>query len=206
MPVPNGQVRSKPAFAPVRAPVSDGSSGKVRMPSTTMRSRSGWNLVASAQSICSSEKMSTSGSTDEHVLDVDQRAEAGGDRVARLAGNALAQRHAQVEHAAAGGGGMHGERLAHRGFERAPDHDLGAQRVEQRGIGARERPAADGRGLKQRVAAARDRGQVEDRVALERAVIAEELAVGAFRLDVAARRRDSLPAPTRRRRGRGCRC
>src|SRR3954453_8007460 len=39
---------------------------------------------------------------DEHVLDVDQRAEARGDRVARLAGNALAQRHAQVEHAAAG--------------------------------------------------------------------------------------------------------
>ncbi len=72
----------------------------------------------------------------EHVLDVDQRPEAGGDRVARLARDALAQRHPEVEHAAARRRGVNGNGLAHRGLERAPDHDLGAQRVEQRGIGA----------------------------------------------------------------------
>ena len=90
---------------------------------------------------------------------------------------------------------MHGNRFPHRGFERAPDHHFGAQRVEQRGIGARERPPADGRGLKQRVAAARDRGEMEDRVALERAVITEKFAVGTFRFNVAARVEISFQHP-----------
>ena len=81
---------------------------------------------------------------------------------------------------------MHGHGFAHRGLQRAPDHHLGAQRVEQRGVGAGERISADGRGLEQRVAAARDRGQVEHRVALQCAVISQELAIGAFRLHVSA--------------------
>ncbi len=38
------------------------------MPPTTTRSRSGWKRVANAQSICSSEKMSMSGSTTKTFL------------------------------------------------------------------------------------------------------------------------------------------
>src|SRR5260221_8860209 len=60
---PTGSVRSKPALAPVFALDSDGSSGSVRNPDCTTRSRSAWKRVASAQSICSSEKISMSGST-----------------------------------------------------------------------------------------------------------------------------------------------
>ena len=47
----------------MRLPISDGSIGTARMPSITIRSRSAWKRVANAQSICSSEKMSMSGST-----------------------------------------------------------------------------------------------------------------------------------------------
>src|SRR5262249_61367774 len=62
-PLPNGLVQSKPAFAPVRLPCSDGSSGTQRKPDATTKSRSAWKRVASAQSICSSENTSTSSST-----------------------------------------------------------------------------------------------------------------------------------------------
>ena len=131
----------------------------------------------------------------EHVLDVGERTEAGGDGVARLARHALADGHPHVEHAAARRRRIDGERLAHRDFERAPDHHFGAQGRELRGVGARERAAADGRGLEQRVGPARDRGQVKHRVALDRAVIAEELAVGPLRLDMAARIEIALQHP-----------
>ena len=127
------------------------------------------------------------GIDDEHVLDVDEARHAGRDGVARLAGHALAQRDADIEIAAARRRRIDRDRLAHRELERLPDHDLGAHRGEHRGVGAAHGAAADGRGLEQRVAAPRDRGEVEHRVLLHRAVVAEELAVGAFGLDVAAR-------------------
>ena len=54
--------------------------------------------------------------------------------------------------------------------------------------------AADGRGLEQRIAAPRDRGEVEHRIALERAVVAEELAVRALPAPRGRARRNSLRA------------
>src|SRR5947208_1928889 len=65
---PKGSVRSKPAFEPVFAPRSDGSSGMARRPLAMTRSRSAWKRVASAQSTCSSEKTSTSGSITKKFL------------------------------------------------------------------------------------------------------------------------------------------
>src|SRR5690348_17955625 len=55
-----------------------------------------------------------------------------------------------------------------------------AQRVQLRGVGSREALPAYGRRLEERVSAPGDGGEVEDRVLLDRAVVAEELAVGAF--------------------------
>ena len=127
-----------------------------------------------------------SGSTTNTFLILASDAKARGDRVARLARHALTQRDAHVEHAAARCGGTDAERLAHRAFERAPDHHFGAQRAELRRVGAGEIFAADGRGLEQCVLAARDGGEVEDGIALERTVVAEEFAVRPFRLDMAA--------------------
>jgi hypothetical protein len=76
--------------------------------------------------------------------------------------------------------------FAHGGFERAPHRHFGAQRGELRGIGARHRAPADRARLKDCVAPMRDRGQMEQRIRLHAAVIAEEFAVRAFGLGVAA--------------------
>src|SRR5436189_101823 len=73
-------------------------------------------------------------------------------------------------------------RLADRGLERAPDQHRGAQRRELRGVRAAHGGAADGEGLEQRILAPGDGGDVEDRIGLDAAVVAEELAIGAFRL------------------------
>jgi hypothetical protein len=67
-PLPNGLVQSKPPLAPVRLPCSDGSSGTQRNPDAITKSRSAWKRVASAQSICSSEKTSMSSSTTNTCL------------------------------------------------------------------------------------------------------------------------------------------
>ncbi len=56
-----------------------------------------------------------------------------------------------------------------------------------RGVGARQMAAADGHGLEQRIFAMRDRGDVEHRIALHHAVIADIFAVRAFRLDMPGR-------------------
>src|ERR1700674_3751672 len=122
----------------------------------------------------------------EYVLDVGERPVTGGDGIAGFAGNALAQRHPDVKHAAPRGRRIDRNRLAHRRLECAPDHDLGAQPRELRRVGCAERAPADRRRLEQRVAPPRDRRQMEDGVALERAVITEELTVRPFRLDVTA--------------------
>src|SRR6266705_3122353 len=123
---------------------------------------------------------------DEHVLDVGEAAEGRGNGVPRLARHALSHRDAQRVHASARGRRIHRHDLAHGRLERAPDHHLGAKGVQLRGVGAAETAAADGRGLEERVPAPRNRGEMEHRVLLHRAVVAEELAVGAFGLDVPA--------------------
>ena len=58
--LPNGMVQSKPTFAPVRAPPSDGSSGTTRKPDATIMSRSAWKRVASAHITSSSSNTSMS--------------------------------------------------------------------------------------------------------------------------------------------------
>ena len=78
-----------------------------------------------------------SGSTTNTFLTLASARKAGRDRVARLARDALAQRDADVEIAAARGGGVDRDRLAHRDFERAPDHHLGAHRASSTAVSVR---------------------------------------------------------------------
>ena len=121
----------------------------------------------------------------EHVLDIGERTERGRDRIARFARYALADGDAHVIDTAGGGRGVDRDRLAHRAFERAPDQHLGAQRTELRSVGAAHGGPADGERLEQRIAPARDGGHVEHRVDLDAAVVAEEFAIGSFRLHIA---------------------
>ena len=102
-----------------------------------------------------------------------------------VAGHALAQRDAHVVHAAARRRRVHRERLAHRRHQRRPGGRLGLHGGELRGVGIRERAAADGQRLEQRVLAVRDRGDVQHRIALHHAVIADIFAERPFGLDMA---------------------
>ena len=68
-------------------------------------------------------------------------------------------------------------------LQRVPDRSLGLGGAELRSIGEAEPGSADRHGLKQRVASPGDGGQVEHRIALEQAVVADVLAVRPFRLD-----------------------
>jgi len=123
---------------------------------------------------------------DEHVLHFSVGPERRGDRVAGLAGNALAQRDAQVCHAAASRRRIDGERLPHGTLQRAPGRGFGTDRVELRGIGRTHVAPADRQRLEERVAAHRDRSYVKNRIVFCRSVVAEELAVGALEFRPAA--------------------
>ena len=70
-PRPNGQVRSKPALAPMRLPVERRiERQRAHAVSSTTMSRSAWKRVASAQSICCVGEDVDVGIDDEHVLHV----------------------------------------------------------------------------------------------------------------------------------------
>ena len=120
------------------------------------------------------------------MFDVAGRAEHRGNGIARLAGNALAQRHAHIVHATGGGRAAHSHRLAHGVLQHGPDRGLGLGRAQLRRVGEAEPGTADRHGLEQRVAPHGYGGQVKHWVAFQQPVVADVFAVGTFGFDQAA--------------------
>ncbi len=117
------------------------------------------------------------------MLHIADGAEHGGDGVARLARIALAQRYPHIVHAARRGRAAHRHRLAYRLLQHVPDCGFGLGGAELRSVGEAEPRAADAHGLEQRILAPGDRGQMEHRVVLQEAVVADIFAIRTFRLD-----------------------
>src|SRR5262249_14787400 len=161
---------------------SEGSSGSVRKPRSITRSRSGWKRVPSAHSICSSEKTSMSGSTTSTFLTFATEPNAAMMALRASPGTRwrTAMRTVMVPPVAAGAGDGGGPGGGGRG--RARHHPVVARAGGGGGVVAALGGAAEGEGLKRRVGGGGERGNGEVGVVLAPAVIAEELAVGSFRL------------------------
>ena len=184
---PVGLVQSKPVFAPVRRPCSDGSIDMPGMPCRIIRSWSAWKRVPSAHSTCLSLRMSMSSSNTKTCLsrEMPPNSAAIASRASPKA--ALPDRDAQRVRAARGVPHIDRDRIAPEFFRmRIASASTRIALMFWLSVWSSMERRAVLQRVMQHVAAHGDGGAVKHRVHVDRAVVAHVFAERAFRLDIAA--------------------